>query len=170
MRPGPAKELGTARASWEELHELVERDGSIGDRLVLLEEIPREELAGALGRWEELLVLRHPAVWDRLLARADRIPGVVAPAALQREHTIFPSSVGQLRWLFDLTGREGHGGNRQALGQSWKLLVEAVSRHLADERGYLEGIGTEERGRTGSDEGRGGADRAAPPSTYGQRS
>jgi hypothetical protein len=49
------------------------------------------------------------------------------------EHLAFRGSTDELRHLWDVVRAVDHGGNRQALGQYWRVLLEALTLHLEDE-------------------------------------
>lgn len=46
------------------------------------------------------------------------------------------TSLQELHGYVDRLKKEDHGGHRQALGQYWRLVLEAFDHHLEDERGY----------------------------------
>jgi len=64
---------------------------------------------------------------------------------LAADHRWFATSIEQLGWFLGVVQREDHGGHRQALGQYGRLFAEAMRRHRADERRYLEEQRTAEK-------------------------
>jgi hypothetical protein len=135
--PDPWRE---ARGSVRALGELLERQQGLADGLVLLQEFPLPRLAEGVREVEESLAQLHPRAVDPLLAEwaAAPVTGAVPPERLRFEHRTFCASAKQLRWFYEIVEREDQGGHRQALGQYWKLLLEALRHHLRDERQYLE--------------------------------
>jgi hypothetical protein len=75
------------------------------------------------------------AVSDPLLGRlhGDRRAGSTDVRTLRREHAALSDALDELHGLVELVRGDGHGGNRQALGQYWRLLREALDLHLRDE-------------------------------------
>lgn len=135
--------MASAREALErslgELDELCRDQGLLADRLVQLAEVPLETLLGEIGRTEELLCRRHRGAVSACEqpGGAPDAPPVPLPERLRRDHARFDESVAELRWYFDRVAVDAHGGNRQALGQYWRLVVEAVARHSAEERETL---------------------------------
>lgn len=128
----------SVRATHADLVALLKTTEPIAERLVLLSALPVEEILSAADRVQSTLVA-HTDRADAFLRslRGQRLTGRVPPELLLHEHRIFPDSARQLRWFLDLVLRDDHGGNRQALGQYWKLLCEALAKHLEDEEAYL---------------------------------
>lgn len=60
--------------------------------------------------------------------------GLEDPSNLGEEHRRFLDSLEVLSWLLGIVERDGHGGNRQALGQYGKILTEALRLHRDRER------------------------------------
>ena len=126
-----------------ELEQLCLEQGRIAEGLVRLAEYPVEALRAEVARAEELLCRRHPASVARVV---EEVGGTsvwefrLSPASA-RDHPWFEDSVRELGGYLDCVARDPHGGNRQALGQYWRLLVEAVARHAAEERAGLAGLG-----------------------------
>jgi hypothetical protein len=137
MAPSNEGHVG-AGEGLRDLEELLRSAEMIAEGLVRLAPHRSPEFRRQLHELERILAAAHPDRWDRWLA-ADpvlRVPGAAAPELLQREHRIFPLSLEQLRWFELLVVRDDHGGNRQALGQYLRIFLEALDRHLADERKY----------------------------------
>jgi len=57
------------------------------------------------------------------------------PDDLEADHEHFLASLDELDSLLHVVERDGHGGNRQALGQYGRLLAEALGRHRREEAG-----------------------------------
>jgi hypothetical protein len=128
--------------SLEELERLCADQGRIAEGLVLLAEYPVDSLRAELAKAEELLCRRHPASVARAVEEARRSRGRIlrlGPESV-RDHPWFELSVRELAGYLDCVARDPHGGNRQALGQYWRLLIEAVARHAAEERESLHGL------------------------------
>jgi hypothetical protein len=123
----------------EELIRLRSAQGELADGLVRLVPYPRREIWAAIGALEHGLLEVHVPSWERQLFPLPEgtAVGSVAVEVVRREHAIFPRSVQQLRWFYGVVEREDHGGHRQALGQYWRLVLEALARHLGDERASL---------------------------------
>lgn len=117
----------------EDLDALVDWFDRVSGNLVLLEEYPPAQLRRAVE-----VVAR--AV-DEHARSADLRPGAVDPrgpvpgpaAVLRADHERFRTSAEQLRALSRLVEIDGHGGNRQALGQYGRVLTEALRRHRREE-------------------------------------
>jgi len=107
--------------------------GEWSDQLVLLEEIPLEQVRSAVrttcGRVEEHL--RSVEGWERRLPSPDRAAELVT--ILRSDHRWFESSLQELSGLLAVVEGEDHGGHRQALGQYGRLLAAALVRHRRDE-------------------------------------
>lgn len=126
-------------SSLRELEALCREQGVLADRLVHLAEVPLGTLRRELGRTQELLCRRH-ALAARECERREgtaNVPRVRLSELSRRDHARFEESVRELRWYLDRVASDAHGGNRQALGQYWRLVVEAVARHTAEEREAL---------------------------------
>ncbi len=117
----------------EDIDALVDWFDRVSGNLVLLEEYPPEELRRAVE-----FVAR--AV-DEHARRADSPPSAVnardaaagRAAVLRADHERFRTSAEQLRALSRVVENDGHGGNRQALGQYGRVLTEALRRHRREE-------------------------------------
>jgi hypothetical protein len=111
----------------------------VAEGLVLLEAPPVSELRCHLFEARRLLLVEHRREWDPWLTAHGgfRVPGAAAPRILQHEHDWFVGSIDQLEWFLRIVEEDQHGGNRQALGQYWRLLLEALDRHITDEQRYL---------------------------------
>ncbi len=102
--------------------------------MVLLAEVPRPELLRVVREFADALSSHARAAPRPLRGGSDGRAG----AALAADHERFLSSVGQLRWLSSILERDDHGGNRQALGQYGKILVEALREHRRREQKLLD--------------------------------
>ncbi|MGA7923635.1 MAG: hypothetical protein WCA77_06635 [Thermoplasmata archaeon] len=117
----------------KELRALVDEQSTLAEGLVRLAPYSRAEIASAIHRLRTVLLERHPYRDPRSPGkRSGLVDGRIA-RRLEGEHRIFVTSIEQLEWFFQIVQDEDHGGNRQALGQYWKLLLEALQRHLDDE-------------------------------------
>ncbi len=118
------------------LAELVDWFGMLSYGLVLLEPYPLIEVRGAVDRFRRE-VRRHSDRAEPGLARgplpADPL-GRRLTELVRADHRWFEISFDQLDWFLRIAEENGHGGNRQALGQYGRLVADAVRRHLADER------------------------------------
>ncbi len=122
----PPSELG----EWADWFETV----STG--LVLLEPYPLAEVRTVIARFHANVRAHSEAAEARLTRRGARSdPGERALTELLRsDHRWFEVSFEQLEWFLRIAEENGHGGNRQALGQYGRLVSEAIRQHLADER------------------------------------
>jgi hypothetical protein len=118
------------------LRRLIVEQEMLADRLVLLEEIPHALVHAAAQRLEADLAHEHSKLSSQALRDFERAgsDGLARQTRLIAEHVAFADACEELRRLVELVERDGHGGNRQALGQFWRLLLESVRRHLDDER------------------------------------
>jgi hypothetical protein len=105
------------------------------EELVALGAIPLEEVRGAVDALARQLLEGHPALVAGRLRALRRF----GPAAqrLERDHERFPEGFAEIRGLLDVAERDDHGGNRQAVGQYGRILLEAVLRHLSEEAALL---------------------------------
>jgi len=131
--PRPAIDLSQPPPA---IGELVEWFEAMSTGLVLLEPYPVSEVRGAIARFHAT-VRDHSEVEEARFAgeppRTDPI-GNALTELVRSDHRWFEVSFEQLDWLLRIVEENGHGGNRQALGQYGRLVAEAVRRHLADER------------------------------------
>ena len=109
--------------------------------LVRLEDFPLDHLVREVDRLERYL-REHSDAWDGFPrgpreGAGEPSSGRVHLDALREHHRTFRTSSEQVRWFLDVVLREDHGGHRQALGQYWRLVVEALEWHLAAEREFL---------------------------------
>jgi hypothetical protein len=129
------------------LRDLASDQGLLAHRLVRLEPIPVPELRRASRALRTALLVEH----CRPKVAAARPP--TGPTGreeiLARDHRWFETSLGELDSLLDVVESDPHGGNRQALGQYWKVLLEALDRHLDEEGVPPVGPGTERTGAWG---------------------
>lgn len=116
------------------LADLLPRAAARARELVLLGSRPVGELRAEIDRVAGVLD-RHAGETAPFLAalRASHRPVPIDTGLLEREHAVFPESVGQLRVFLAVVEQDDHGGNRQALGQYWTALVEALELHDRDE-------------------------------------
>lgn len=123
-------------ADW--LHDewvIVDRDSGLAEDLVRLRVHSVAEVQAEVSRMSELLLSVHPERVHRALEGAARCPACAEHVRrLRADHERFETSAEQLRWFWSIVERDDHGGNRQALGQYWKILLEALARHLSEER------------------------------------
>ena len=119
----------------EELDRRLERFASVCDELV---DGPQARLDDVRREVEHLVeaIVAHVGSSDPLAAapKAARPPATSVEVRLRSEHERFRVSVVQLGWFLGIVERDDHGGNRQALGQYGRLVVEALRRHRADEQ------------------------------------
>ncbi|HEV2165524.1 MAG TPA: hypothetical protein VGS23_00880 [Thermoplasmata archaeon] len=115
------------------------RWSELPDDLVLLREVPEGEIV-RLERSLSAGLSAHRSAVDPLLqeATAHAWRRSASPQVLRREHEMFEVSMRELGGLITLVREDGHGGNRQALGQYLRLLWEALRRHVRDEEALLE--------------------------------
>jgi hypothetical protein len=128
------------RERFDALLRMREAQAELADGLVHLHPYPLAEVGEALHALARELLRGHAPRWEEILGGlpgGSRV-GSVSVEVLRREHTIFPQSIEQLGWFFDVVVREDHGGHRQALGQYWRLVLESLGRHLGDERSAVE--------------------------------
>ncbi len=109
--------------------------------LVRLEDFPLDRLVQEVDRLGRYLQ-EHSDAWDSFPGgprdgAGGQPSGRVHWDALREHHRTFRTSSEQVRWFLDVVLREDHGGHRQALGQYWRLVVEALEWHLAAERESL---------------------------------
>ncbi len=112
----------------------LERWSSFPEDLVLLRESSIARIEAAESDWREGWG-RHVRASERLLDSlpADHRAGTTDAQTLRREHGALVGSLDELSALVEIVRHDGHGGNRQALGQYWRLLREALERHIRDE-------------------------------------
>ncbi|MFZ0699442.1 MAG: hypothetical protein WAN74_04555 [Thermoplasmata archaeon] len=118
------------------LEELVDWFEALSYGLVLLEPYLLADVRRAMGRFHHEVRLhseRAEVPLAHAAVRADAL-GRSLTELLRADHRWFKTSFEQLDWFLRIAEENGHGGNRQALGQYGRLVAEAVRRHLADER------------------------------------
>jgi hypothetical protein len=133
-RADPSSERERAKAGVWSLEGLIIRWANLADDLVLLGEQDRRELELAENEMVEVLE-RHRSLTDpilRHLSPGTRV-GSVGRETLLDEHERFAYSLQALHELIEVVRTDGHGGNRQALGQYWRLVWEALRVHGEDE-------------------------------------
>lgn len=122
------------------LEEAVDGFESMSTGLVLLEPYPLPEVRQAIAAF-------HGAVRTHSTIAESRLSEELAPhdlasrsllAIVRSDHRWFEISFEQMDWFLRIAEGDGHGGNRQALGQYGRILAEAVRRHLSDERRLTE--------------------------------
>jgi hypothetical protein len=133
-RPAPAA-ASALEDSIVELRSVHRRQSEIAEGLVLLRGPAIPELRAEVDSARRGLLGRHRAAFER--ARDDGGARTALEARLLEDHERFSSSFEQLDWLLGIVAGEPHGGNRQALGQYWRLVLEALERHLAEEERWL---------------------------------
>lgn len=130
------------------LAELADWFDAMSTGLVLLEPYPLPDIRRAAANFRDE-VRMHTTTSEA------RIEGLALPPdrtirslreIVRSDHRWFEISFEQLDWFLAIAEKEGHGGNRQALGQYGRLLAEAMRRHLADE-GRLEAVGARFAGK-----------------------
>lgn len=92
--------------------------GQLRTELEVFDRILRDHIAGAQGGSE----------------RTSRAP-TATRRALVSDHERFETSLDQLWGLVRIVEHDGHGGNRQALGQYARIFAEALERHRELENG-----------------------------------
>lgn len=103
--------------------------------LVLLEMYPLSDVRITIDRFHRSVRLHSEEAEARLI----QAPPPAEPTLrslreiVRSDHRGFEISFEQLDWFLRIAEGDGHGGNRQALGQYGRLVAEAVRRHLADE-------------------------------------
>jgi hypothetical protein len=105
---------------------------SLADGLVSLEDYPIEMVEDAVTDLEDVLRGHVSGGAARPPVSAYR-DGSLNAERLEREHLRFRESFRELRFLLTVVRNDNHGGNRQALGQYWRILLEALELHLAEE-------------------------------------
>ncbi len=121
------------------LRQLLRWQGALADALVRLEPVARAEVVEEIDRLDATLLGDHPrAVRSALRALLERRPAAEPQVRrLRTDHAMFQTSLEQLRWFFQVVDEAPHGGNRQALGQYWRVVLEALDRHLTEEERLL---------------------------------
>jgi hypothetical protein len=102
--------------------------------LVLLEPYSIEEIEDRVRSFSGSLH-RHLNASQRIRRTGSPagVSGTVERGTFEVDHARFLNSLRELSTLLDIVRRDGHGGNRQALGQYGKILAEAVRIHLLGE-------------------------------------
>ncbi len=147
-KPGGGSEPGRSSASsadgrfladLDQLEALVREQRVLSDGLVLLHAIAATTLERSVAKLETVLK-EHQTAFGAWTSHR-RFPGPDARVAdlVRGDHGTFFSSIDQLHWLLGIVRRDDHGGNRQALGQYWRVLLEAMGRHSDDERTLVNG-------------------------------
>ena len=131
---GAEEILRSATQSIRTVSDLLARWSELPDDLVLSRTREDGRVERAARELAEAL-REHASRVDRLLALSsdDARIGSASAGRLRREHEVFATSVSELKGLIAVVHREGHDGNRQALGQYWRLLWEALRIHVEDE-------------------------------------
>ena len=110
------------------------RQAEIAHGLVLLSPTPLSDLERSVEDLADRMrshVRETEREWER---RSSREPRAAIRSRAKADHDRFVTSIEQLRWFLDIVRHDDHGGNRQALGQYWKVVLEALRRHIEEER------------------------------------
>ena len=128
--PDPSDALAVAQ-SLDRVRRAAEQLERHSEELVALATTPVEVLRRTVAHLERELLHDHPALVARRLRELCLIgPG---PARLVQDHGRFPEGFAELRGLLHVLEQDDHGGNRQAVGQYGRVLLEAIRRHLVEE-------------------------------------
>jgi hypothetical protein len=135
IHPDRAHPVLPAAEAIRELQGIARAQQPIAEGLVLLREFPELVLARAIEDLRVGVTRNHPRAAEPMLHRSERDGSLEAEKGrqLRREHAMFESSFFELDHYRERAKVDPHGGNRQALGQYWRLVLEALERHLADE-------------------------------------
>ena len=117
----------------------LQRQRSVASSLVLLGPWSLEDLEAEVHAMTLFLADAHAgSVKERTEDPATTPPQDVTQVelALLEDHQRFQESREQLAWYWTLFRQDPHPGNLQALGQYWKVLVDAALRHVGDEARY----------------------------------
>jgi hypothetical protein len=121
----------------------------LSSAMVLLAEYPLPEVERAIREFESRVRAHIHESGARLDATNPPSGAATdARALLRADHAWFRTSMEQLDWFYRIVANEDHGGHRQALGQYGRVFAEALRRHRADERLYLDGPAATAGGRT----------------------
>lgn len=109
---------------------LLDEQRRLADRLVGLDEVPLATLEAQLKRLEtgaaELEAERRAPDRQRGYRPHPSISG--GTIWLTRVPGTYTTAFEQLHWHLDILRADDHGGNRQALGQYWRLVLDALRR------------------------------------------
>src|SRR5580658_6535862 len=107
--------------------------GELGDRLVLLDEIPLDTVRQSMRRAQARIErhVRHEPPLDPRARPTDRLREL--GELVRSDHRWFETSLEELAGLLRVVETEDHGGHRQALGQYGRLLAAALAHHRAAE-------------------------------------
>ncbi|MGC2034299.1 MAG: hypothetical protein WA761_02500 [Thermoplasmata archaeon] len=123
-----------------DLRALVTEQSGVADGLVLLHDPPFQVLQEEVERLRQRLLQHHPRSVEWILRELETAGGDrAASRRIRSEHERFTSSLGQLDWLLSIVRENDHGGNRQALGQYWRILLGSIVPHVEEETRLVEG-------------------------------
>ena len=113
---------------------VVRHQNLLAEDLVRLRVAGLEEILVELDVLCDMLRHGHPERVRAAFEAARRCAACVSTTArLQQDHQRFQTSAEQLYWFWAIVKTDDHGGNRQALGQYWKVVLEALATHLKEE-------------------------------------
>jgi hypothetical protein len=115
------------------LRELVLEQLLQAQALERLQQLDLPFLANEIARLDQQLIDLHLPHWERVWSRTKAADREVRIDRIRSEHVRFRTSIRQLRWSFSIVLSKNHGGNRQALGQYWMLVLDSLLQHLDDE-------------------------------------
>jgi hypothetical protein len=126
------------------LRALVTEQWVIADGLVLLHDHPLRVLQREADRLRQRLLGHHPGSMEWMLRETEAAGGDrAASRRIRSEHERFTSSLAQLDWLLTIVRENDHGGNRQALGQYWRILLGSMVPHMEEESRLVEALSRE---------------------------
>lgn len=133
--PSPRSSMEGPAIQCNEIRRIVDDQIHFAESLVRLASFSQEEISSEVRRLRDAVLDSHLDSNLTIRSEVREVPSRIILARLESDHRIFPTSIEQLEWLLQIVRNDDHGGNRQALGQYWKLLLEALTRHLDDEDG-----------------------------------
>lgn len=132
LRREPSEEI-------ERIRRLLTTWRRLPDDLVHLEPVPADELDSAARELVSAFELHRNRLDLWLATSMDAHQASRRRAErLLADHQRFGESILELQTLREIVRQDGHGGNRQALGQYWRLVWEALARHLTEEEDLLD--------------------------------
>jgi hypothetical protein len=127
-----------------DLGALVTEQSGVADGLVLLHDHPLSVLQRETDRLRQRLLERHPGSMEWMLRGTETAGGDrAASRRIRAEHERFRASLAQLDWLLTIVRENDHGGNRQALGQYWRILLGSIVPHVEEETRLLQALSRE---------------------------
>jgi hypothetical protein len=127
-----------------DLGALVTEQSAVADGLVLLHDHSLSVLQRETDRLRERLLERHPGSMEWMLRETETTGGDrAASRRLRAEHERYRASLAQLDWLLTIVRENDHGGNRQALGQYWRILLGSIVPHVEEETRLLHALSRE---------------------------